>query len=413
MIEQDDDALEARAASYEQWMPSSSLQRQLGVGAAAALLAGGLYAAGSILGFSDGPHDGFTAGKGLCFAAILPQFLVMLTFLALAREARSMELRRSCISTFVSSWVLETLSIGESTPFIPFLIPIAILGLATFTWPQLSRLFWMPVIITFLLFRARFFGNMQVSHWFLLSLTVFCSSCYAGFGIYFGKSLLQLRRRLGSWAAALGWTEIACALFGGGCLLWIMGIPLLAVLQVRNLPDTDMQALRTVDLCLALSETMFTALLFAFARKAVPADQQYFTDEYSIDRAEANRPVSVAETQALIEEDEEEEEEEAQTTVEPTGSPCPNCATSRPKGADFCRTCGLLFWDQIATGFGGSMILLGIGAAVWILLEGVGWKIAAGILIGLGVLAILALLSYLHQAGELRRVWREQHPFGD
>jgi hypothetical protein len=145
--------------------PSPDLVRFLGWGAIAALLAGGLSASGLVVELLRGRRPPFTFADGLGLAAIVPQILVLCTYLKLAGAAGSQGLRRSSLCMFITFWAHRLLGLVK-TP----------------TTDEGALLVVIPTLLVTL--------------------------AGIGFSVWFAGSLIRLRGELGVMAAVVGWAEI-------------------------------------------------------------------------------------------------------------------------------------------------------------------------------------------------------------
>lgn len=305
------------------WLPSPRLQARLWMAVWAMLLAGGLLAAGAAAALAQGPVQGFTPAHGLAWAAFVPLWLVLRTYLDLARETESVGLQKSALGLFWVGVFLQALALAgqKVLPWgweVTLVVAVALGLLAVLAYlgspsagatgkpPQATvppaeaasapaeatpgataaskvgivaslavGLFVLVKVLAkgglFAKFVAvKFIGRMIKN----LSLDtvaavegVILVLCAAGFLVWFGAAKVRQRGPLGRPAAVVGWLEILTPVLFGLILAGWLLFAFQPALEQPGVADKDLAKLwiqlEGTLLAVALQVSLFWALLTA------------------------------------------------------------------------------------------------------------------------------------------------------
>ncbi len=290
--------------------PSPQLHDQLGRGVVAVLAAGSLAVASALVELSQDAAPGVTLAHVLGWAALVPLFVVLRTYRALARETESFSLARSSQCVFgmmvvanvcglalldvlpmgwqIAAWVVVWVGLLAlvAAPFVseeeetkvPAETPAAeekeettsgtskagIIGGAAAGLLILLKLVFKGGLAKFVLFRwaARLLRKVNLGLEAVALLVLLPLG--AAFLIWFGVTKIRLRDKLGSRAVLLGWMEIVMTILFAGLLTWFV-IALFAAVEQPGMTDKELEALveeasRTMLLIGVAVDLLWTAL---------------------------------------------------------------------------------------------------------------------------------------------------------
>ena len=272
------------------WAPSANLRWWLLIGFWAVAVDVCLSAASVSIDLARTKEpQGFTITDGLDWAVILPHIVVLLAFLALAREALSISLWRSSIGVFGSMWLLAVWSVMPSSeaegfgPWEALATVTLVIGIicifvlisrrpAAFRQPaagespsqeraakepesneptanqpekprsEKSKWGCLSIVLAFVaarllhkLFRHTGLGRGQVEA--IATIVIPCCVLLAPpvFLVWFGISKIRLRHKLGSMAAVSGWADLVSATLGLAAFVFIAVATVQAALREQEL----------------------------------------------------------------------------------------------------------------------------------------------------------------------------------
>jgi hypothetical protein len=223
--------------------PSPDLPRWLMGGAVAALVVGCLEASSCALELLSGSAKGFTLSTGLSLSAILPEILVLIAFVKLAKDAepdarwwpstvksergrKARALKYSSLGWFLSLWLSLVLAMFLDT-----------------SQPKGDGSLIILMIVPTILLRV-------------------------GFALWFAICLIRLRDVLGAMVSLLGWMELLCLVFWlalrAAIFIRIAGFegpPGLSANQVQVLLDKHLAPLNGIDTLRSLFGVLLIAIL--------------------------------------------------------------------------------------------------------------------------------------------------------
>lgn len=261
------------------WTPSDSSRRWLLIGVFMLTADFVLSVLSTALEFRYWDQDGFTPNVMLSYVAILPQMIVLLSYLVLARDAGARGLWKSVagmmgaylLTCVLSLTFLDVLPAAGSTAVLVATV-LGLLALAIFSFSGLPRfgdeadvpesptksiaptapaqygwLRYVGIIVGYLVLRSaakslsRFVGADQfgVDDWVVigfLALLVFGLS----FTIWFAVAKIRLRATLGNMACACGVIEIAILLVHAGLAAAIFAV---IIAESATSPELDDEAI--------------------------------------------------------------------------------------------------------------------------------------------------------------------------
>jgi hypothetical protein len=269
----------------------AGLSRYLVRGALAALVAGGLSAAGSAIELMRESTTGFTLSTAIMLVAILPQIIVLLTFLRLAPLVDGMpsgSFCRSSVSVFLSHWLIIATSavaelMGDAVLLTALSIVILGLSLAALYGYATKREGLSMLAVAFFLIKylggwaitgRRFDTSMAlgivVGLLFAITLIVY--------PVWFAFNLRRARARLGPMAAVLGYLLFINSGAMVFLVAWVMvtlagakGHALLDDAALNDLFSRHVHVFTTIGIVGELAIAIATAGLFRTVRPLTPA----------------------------------------------------------------------------------------------------------------------------------------------
>ena len=273
----------------QRWVPSPELRRWLLIGACAVVVEACLSAASLSIELSRHEEsEGYTISDALDLATILPGILVLLTFLALAREAASVGLWRSSIGVFGSAWlmvglvytgtevvsgkweILLTLAVGIGMVCLFVIIanrPSGFLQPASAESPpkpseaepsepnapnakqreserprsEGGGWGWLGTLGTLVFARLLITLVRHLHFDWYVSLSMIVGAVSAGsllvFLIWFAICKIRLRDKLGVMAAVSGWADLLGAALGLGLAVYWFWVCIQVVVNAQEFPD--------------------------------------------------------------------------------------------------------------------------------------------------------------------------------
>ena len=304
------------AGELEAWSPSEKLRLWLLIGAGAVLIEVCLSGTSCWIDFSRHQQpEGFTITDGLDLLCLLPGFLILLAFLALAREAGSLGLWRSSIGLFGSTWLLGALvysdpEVGPAGLHVVLAVAVGIGAICLFAivasnpsgflqpasaespakepesekskpknsgWGCFSVLG--AAVLTRLILRG--LRRMRVE-WFELlcivgALILVC--CFVFFLIWFGISKIRLRRKFGIMAAVSGWADLLGVVLNSALFAYMGWVTIQAVMNEQE-PDFYEPTIRIPEAAVSIYDigctVLIGALFLSVRNRAKPEWQEKF-----------------------------------------------------------------------------------------------------------------------------------------
>lgn len=264
------------ASADQLWCPSERTRFWLPLGIGALFVDLSLGIAATALELTNWGKEGLTPDVVIGYAAIVPEALIVATYLVLARDAAARGLYKSMVGLFVSYLLfcllspvlLELLPRGWNEAAM-LAVAAGIVGLVIFSvskYPTLAEAsqsldetgtapaergggWWIHVVVLVGLFVLRrlvrknnFLGNWGRDEWAMVELAV-VTAVACGYALWFAATKFRLRGKLGSAAAALGITELAILLIHAVLVAGLVYLMAAAVAANPQLDEDDVNKL--------------------------------------------------------------------------------------------------------------------------------------------------------------------------
>ena len=299
--------------------PGERCRRWLLIGMILLLIDLVMGVASTVLEFQHWGEEGFTPDVVLGYAAIIPQMLIVVAYLVLAREADARGLWKSCagmagsylLVCLIGLVLLEVLPAAGNTA-VMIVVAIGILGLLGFSISGIPRFAepsapatpedeakssgvpgWIGGLASFIVYLVlrglyrRFIRpvlgeGFEADDWTMMeffALLVFGVS----FAIWFAITKIRLRRKLGSMACVTGSAEILILLVHAGMAIAVLAVIINTAAVNPQIDDDGIDRLldpwmKRGSLITVTSHAIWAVLTFAFfasvrMRSSKPAQQ--------------------------------------------------------------------------------------------------------------------------------------------
>jgi hypothetical protein len=271
MSENSNDQCDLYDSPVARWIPSPALRGRLLLGAVAALAFGGLAALASLAERGQGQAGPMSPARAFGVASLIPLAGVLWTYLGVGREVDSFSLRKSAWCALGVMFLWELLGFSENNPLAPWWDAVILIAIAAGLAGFLILAFYSPsdaepadknkgsvgpkgakagwgglgiVLVVLAKIGVKFlilFG-IKGAGWELMVL-LFLIACTVGFFLRFAVCKIQLRGKLGGFAAFVGVAQIL-GMIGAGIFIAYV---LIATREAMQQPGTDEKALEALE----------------------------------------------------------------------------------------------------------------------------------------------------------------------